>query len=90
MKLHKTKLGDKIPLCDLELSHLENIIKWIEKKSINGLHVSVGGRGNYAEDMWYDEDVLFGKEAKQKLNYKDYILELEKRKSYEKRNNLGV
>ena len=79
MKFHKTKLGDKIPLCDLELSHLENIIKWIEKKSVNGLYVRFGGSGNCAEEMWYDEDVFFGKEAKQYLNYKDYILELKSR-----------
>lgn len=32
MKFHKTKDGKKILLSDLELSHLENIIKWIEKK----------------------------------------------------------
>lgn len=79
MKFHKTKLGDKIPLCDLELNHLENIINWIEKKSIDGLKVCFGGGGNYAEDMWYDEDILYGKEAKEELNYKDYILELKSR-----------
>ena len=78
MKFHKTKLGDKIPLCDLELSHLNNIIKWIEKKAISGLHVRFGG-GAIAGDMWYDEDILFGKEVKQQLNYKDYVLELKRR-----------
>lgn len=87
MKFHKTKLGDKIALSDLELSHLENIIKWIEKKSIEGLRVSFGGGGCCAEDMWYDEDILFGKEVKQQLNYKDYILELKNRNIYKQNTN---
>jgi hypothetical protein len=80
MKTHITKEGKKILLCDLELSHLENIIKWIEKKSVEGLTIRFGGGGNYAEDMWYDEDILFGKKVKKELNYKHYILELERRK----------
>ena len=63
MKFHKTKDGKKILLSDLELSHLENIIKWIEKKANEGLTIRYGGSGNCAEDMWYDEDTLYGKKA---------------------------
>ena len=81
MKFHKTKDGKKILLSDLELSHLENIIKWIEKKAIDGLTIRHGGSGNCAEDMWYDEDTLYGKKAKKEMNYKDYISELERRRS---------
>ncbi len=33
MKFHKTKDGKKIKLADLETNHLENIIKWIERKA---------------------------------------------------------
>lgn len=80
MKFHTTILGNKIALSELELSHLENIIKYIEKKSIDGLRVRIGGGGCCAEDMWYDEYILFGEEVKQKLNYKDYIFEFKSRK----------
>ena len=80
MKYHKTKDGKKIKLHDLELSHLENIIKWIERKAKEGVTVRIGG-GFCAEDMWYDEDTLYGKKAKEEMNYKDYISELERRRS---------
>jgi hypothetical protein len=81
MKFHKTKDGKKILLSDLKLSHLENIIKWIEKKATDGLPIRYGGSGNFAEDMWYDEDTLYGKKAKKEMNYKDYVSELERRRS---------
>jgi len=79
MKFHKTKDGKKMLLSDLELSHLENIIKWIEKKAVDGLTIRYGGSGNCNEDMWYDEDILFGKKAKKELNYKYYKEEQKKR-----------
>ncbi len=80
MKFHKTKDGKKIKLADLELSHLKNIIKWIEHKAKEGLTVRMGG-GSNAEDMWYDEDTYFGEEAKRQLNFYDYKAELESRVS---------
>lgn len=80
MKFHTTKDGRKIKLSDLETSHLENIIKWIERKSKEGLTVMYGG-GSTAEDMWYDEKTYYGEEAKRKLNFLDYKSELERRRS---------
>lgn len=80
MKFHKTKDGKKIKLCDLETSHLENIIRWIERKAKEGLTVSIGG-GSTAEDMWYEEDTYYGKEVKRKLNFSDYKNELKRRVS---------
>jgi len=80
MKFHKTKDGKKILLSDLELSHLENIINLIERKSIEG-YTSRNGGGSCAEDMWYDEDTYYGEEAKKEMNYKDYISEFERRRS---------
>ena len=80
MKFHKTKDGKKIKLADLELSHLENIINLIERKSIEG-YTSRSGGGSCAEDMWYDEEMVYGKEAKEALNFYDYQAELERRVS---------
>ena len=80
MKFHKTKDGKKINLADLELSHLENILKWIERKAKEGLTVRMGG-GSTAEDIWYDEEVYYGEEAKRQLNFSDYKAELERRVS---------
>jgi hypothetical protein len=78
MEYHITRDGRKIKMCDLETSHLENIIKWIKRKSKEGLLLRMGG-GATAEDMWYDEYVLFGKDAKEQLNYKQYKSELKRR-----------
>lgn len=79
MKYHKTKDGKKIKLSDLETSHLENIIKWIERKSVDGLTVIYSGGGFDAEDMWLDEETFFGEKAKKELNFYDYVLELNRR-----------
>ena len=37
MKYHITKEGNKIKLSDLELYHLKNIIRWIERKAAEGV-----------------------------------------------------
>ena len=83
MKFHRTKDGKKIKMADLELGHLMNILKWIERRAMNGVDVRLGG-GSTAQDMWYEhiwhgEDTYFGEEAKEYLNFYDYKSELEKR-----------
>ena len=78
MKFHRTKDGRKIKMADLELGHLMNVLKWIERKAINGVDVGMGG-GSTAEDMWYEKETYFGEEAKEYLNFYDYKSELEKR-----------
>ena len=78
MKYHITREGKKIKLCDLELGHLKNILKWIEKKADEGITIRRGG-GFTAEDMWYDEEELYGERALEYLNYYQYKAELNKR-----------
>jgi hypothetical protein len=78
MECHITKEGKKIKLSDLETYHLKNIINWIERKSKEGLKIKYGG-GTCADDMYYDEDILYGKKALKQLKYKSYKKELEKR-----------
>ena len=78
MKYHRTKNGQKILLTDLETDHLQNIIKWIERKAKGGLTVRMGG-GRCAEDMWYDEETYYGERAKRELNFLYYKAELERR-----------
>jgi hypothetical protein len=80
MKFHKTKDGKKIKLSDLETGHLENIIKWIERKAKEGLTVRMGG-GSCAEDMWYEQETYYGEDAKRQLNFYDYKAELKNRVS---------
>ena len=78
MKCHITKNGQKILLTDLKTDHLQNIIKWIERKAKEGLTVRMGG-GTCAEDIWYDEETYYGEDAKRELNFLDYKAELDRR-----------
>jgi hypothetical protein len=82
-KSHKTKDGREIKISDLETTHLENIIKMINEKSKKGLIVRTGG-GSCAEDIWYDEEIVYGDEVKNILNYSDYEDELNRRLKYDK------
>nr|OQX98987.1 MAG: hypothetical protein B6I27_01600 [Erwiniaceae bacterium 4572_131] len=75
---HVTKDGREIPLNKLDLSHLKNIIRWIERKAKEGVKISYGG-GVDAEDIWYDEYILYGNDALNELDYKKYIKELKRR-----------
>ncbi|KKP65120.1 MAG: hypothetical protein UR61_C0032G0004 [candidate division WS6 bacterium GW2011_GWE1_34_7] len=76
--IHRCKNGNKIPIEQLELGHLENIIAYIKRKSIEGVKIVYGG-GYTQDDFHYDEEWLYGKEAKRKLHYKIYKEELKRR-----------
>lgn len=84
--LHETKDGQLIKLSDLETFHLKNIIKHIERRAKEGITVQYGGSGSSAEDMWYDEDVFYGKEAKEHLHYEIYKKELKRREKKQRKN----
>lgn len=62
----------------MKTSHLENILRMIERMSINGYTVRSGG-GSCADDFWYDEVTYYGNDAKRELNYEHYKSELIKR-----------
>ena len=79
MKYHTTKDGTKIKLSDLELSHLKNILRWIDRKAAEGLTIRMGGGGFDADSIWYDEDTYYGEDARRELNYYDYRAELSRR-----------
>ena len=91
MDYHITEEGTEIKLVDLELRHLKNIIGYIEKKSVEGLEISMSnwGMANYAENMFYDSDICYGKEVKNVLNYYDYIKELNRRNNFKNTNNMS-
>lgn len=78
---HRTKDGREIELADLGLGNLKNILSFISKKAKEGVLVRCGG-GTTAEDIWYDEDTIYGKEALAELNYDKYQLELSRREKH--------
>jgi len=76
---HIDKFGNEYKLKELKLSHLNNIISWIERQAKEGLIISYGGSGVGVDDCWYDEYTIYGKDVKEELNYKKYKKELSKR-----------
>ncbi len=82
MKYHTTQDGTEIELQDLGLSHLKNIIKWIDRKAADGLTIKMGC-GLDAESAWYDESTFFGEDARKQLDYYEYCAELRRRGFYE-------
>jgi hypothetical protein len=78
--IHVTKDGKKIPLNSLEDSHLDNILRLIKKKAKEGVTVFIGGGCGDIEEMWADEIVLYGREAKHHMDYYKYKAEKKRRK----------
>lgn len=75
---HRTADGTVMDIADMSNSHLLNTIKMLERRAKEGHVVRYGG-GTTAEDIWYDEDHLYGREALKALNYDHYIQEAKKR-----------
>ena len=81
MKIHTTKDGLKIKLCDMTDSHLEATIRLLERKAKEGIVIRSGSGSCpcdfcYDEDdFWCDEYRLQGEAALQLMGYKDYIEE---------------
>ena len=85
MRVHTTKDGAKIKLCDMTDSHLAATIRLMERKAEEGIVVCCYGSGSCAEDIWYDEDHMQGKDALEHMGYTDYVKERNRRMS-----NAGV
>lgn len=77
--IHITADGNRIPLRDMTNKHLINNIKRIERLAEEGYFVYYAHQwGN--STPYYDEDVFYGKEAKEELNYCKYLEEAKRRK----------
>lgn len=79
MKNHITKDGRKIPIKELEDRHLINIVKAIKRKARTGLFIKRYGGGMDSEEIWYDEEVIWGRQVKKALHFKSYKKELKAR-----------
>jgi hypothetical protein len=78
MRIHTTKDGTKIKLCDMTDSHLAATIRMMERKASEGITVRMGG-GSCPDDFWYDEDRIEGKAALEHMGYDDYVKERDRR-----------
>ena len=78
MNYWTTKDGDEIAYKDLDDNHLLNIIKLINKKAIEGCTICSGG-GHDPDEMWYDEETIYGEDVKQYFHLNDLMREAKKR-----------
>jgi len=76
--MHTTKDGAKIRIKDMSDTHLLNTIRWIERRSTEGVTVMTGGIAS--DDIWFDTYTATGECALEKLNYAAYKKEAAKRK----------
>jgi len=74
----KTQNGDLIPYKNLKDYHLSNIIKWIEKKAKDGMILQFGG-GSSPDDMWYEEEVIYGSDVLSRYDHEGLLKELSQR-----------
>jgi 7,8-dihydro-6-hydroxymethylpterin-pyrophosphokinase len=68
IEYHVTKEGNEIKLKDLELSHLENIIKMIERKAESGILIQYGGIGVDIDELWYGEEFIKEEDVLEYMN----------------------
>lgn len=78
MRIHTTKDGAKIKLCDMTDSHLAATIRMMERKASEGITVCSGG-GSCPDEFWYDEERLEGKAALEHMGYAAYVKERNRR-----------
>lgn len=74
-----TKEGEEIPYKKIKNDHLLNILKWIEKRAVEGITLQHGGGGWDIDDMWFEEETLSGKAVENYYDYKGLLKEAEKR-----------
>lgn len=71
VRIHTTKDGTKIKLCDLTDSHLASTIRMLERKASEGITVRMGGGSC--------PDHIEGKIALEHMGYADYVKERDRR-----------
>ena len=79
MRIHTTKDGAKIKLCDMTDSHLAATIRMMERKASEGIIVRTGS-GLCPDDFCYDENCFYGETALEYMGYADYVKERDDRR----------
>lgn len=82
-KNHITKKGKVIPIVDLDINHLKNIIKLMEKTAGEGKWIMVTSVGSDPSDICVEKKFLKGVDYLNYFGYDAYINEIETRKNNE-------
>lgn len=75
--IHVTREGLAIALRDMSDAHLWNTIRWIERRSLEGVDVLIGASG--CVDCVVDVTTLYGDRAREHLGYSFYLQERNRR-----------
>ena len=75
--IHVTREGVAIELQDMSDAHLWNTIKWIDRRSLEGVDVVTGAAGCDGCDV--DVTTLYGDRAREHLGYSFYLQERNRR-----------
>lgn len=81
MKYWITQSGEKLAVKDMETSHIENCINYLQKKIDTGqtvVTIQYGGNGWDTDDIWYDEEEV-DRKPEMKAWIKRFKKELDKR-----------
>lgn len=78
-KCWKTKDGNKIPYSKLKTSHLDNILKLIQRLATEGVEVQSGGNGIMGDGPWYDVETKYGRDVYFMYDYEGLLAERAKR-----------
>lgn len=70
--------GKNIPR--MEDSHLLNTIKFIQRRAKERINIATYGGGVDINDMWYDDETIYGEEVEKAFNLDKYIVEAQSRK----------
>jgi len=77
--MHRTASGTILSISEMTDKHLQNTMLMIKRHASHGVKIRNGG-GSTADEMWYDEDIVYGDEALNHLGYQHYEAEFLKRK----------
>jgi hypothetical protein len=78
--MHTMRDGTEIRIEDMEESHLRNVIALHHRKAKEGIKIQRGG-GWDADEIWYDEYWIMGREVLQYLETAKYEQEIERREA---------
>lgn len=77
--VHIDKQGNEHKLSEMPVEHIMNIMRFIEEKARQGLLIRQGGRSICDDDRWYEEDMIYGDDVKERLNYYSFENEIKRR-----------
>jgi hypothetical protein len=72
---HIPKSGTKVKISEMSDQHLKNTINLIYKRAKSGMTIAVISGSPYNDDYFYDEEIIFGEDVFERMNFSEYYRE---------------